>query len=58
MKYIKRYNRTRSIWCKNNEEIKECLSILNRDNKIILIKGSHGMHLEEITVFLKECNCL
>ena len=58
VKYIKRYNRTRSIWCKNNEEIKECLSILNRDNKIILIKGSHGMHLEEITVFLKECNCL
>ncbi len=54
VKYIKKYNQTKSIWCKNNEEIKECLSILDLNNKVILIKGSHGMHLDEITNYLKE----
>ena len=37
-----------------NEEIKECLSILDLENKLILIKGSHGMHLDEITKYIKE----
>ena len=54
VKYIKKYNQTRCIWCSNNEEIKECLSILDLTNKIILIKGSHGMHLDEITKYIKE----
>ena len=54
VKYIKKYNQTRTIWCSNNEEIKECLSILDLENKLILIKGSHGMHLDEITKYIKE----
>ena len=53
VKYIKRYNLTRTIWCSSNEEVKECLSIMDIKNKTILIKGSHGMHLEEITNYLK-----
>ncbi len=57
VKYIRRYNQTRSIWCKNNEEIKECLMVLDIENRIILIKGSHGMHLDEITEFLREYGC-
>lgn len=54
VKYIKQYNITKSIWFNNNEEIKQYLSMLDLKNKIILIKGSHGMHLEEITNYLKE----
>lgn len=54
VKYIKKYNQTRSIWCSTNDEIKECLSILDLENKLILIKGSHGMHLDEITKYIKE----
>lgn len=53
VKYIKRYNSARTIWCSNNEEIKECLSVMDMKNKTILIKGSHAMHLEEITDYLK-----
>lgn len=56
VKYIKKYNQTRTIWCNTNDDIKECLSILDFQNKVVLIKGSHGMHLEEITEFLKAKN--
>ena len=38
----------------NNEELKEHLNRAKLDDTTILIKGSHGMHLEEITDFLIE----
>lgn len=53
VKYIKKYNKTRTIWCDNNKEIKDCLSVLDLENKTVLIKGSHGMHLDEITDYFK-----
>lgn len=52
--YIKKYNKKRTTWCNNNIEIKEILSVLDIKNKVILIKGSHGMHLDEITNYLKK----
>ncbi len=38
----------------NNEELKEYLNRAKLDDTTILIKGSHGMHLEEIEKYLKE----
>ena len=38
----------------NNEELKEYLSKENLKDITILIKGSHGMHLDEIKDFLVE----
>ena len=51
--YIYKYNKKRTIKCNNNEEIKQLLKLSNLNNTVIFIKGSHGMHLEEITEFLK-----
>lgn len=53
-KYIRKYNKARTIWCNNNDEIKEYLSNLDIKNKVVLIKGSHGMHLDEITTYFKK----
>ena len=38
----------------NNEELKEYLNRAKLDDTTILIKGSHGMHLDEIEQYLKE----
>ena len=38
----------------NNEELKEHLNRAKLDDTTILIKGSHGMHLEEIKNYLAE----
>ena len=38
----------------NNEELKEYLNRAKLDDTTILIKGSHGMHLEEIKDFIIE----
>lgn len=53
VKYIYKYNKKRSILCNNNDEIKKLILLSNLRDKIILIKGSHGIHLEEITNFIK-----
>lgn len=53
IKYIRKYNKKRTILCNNNDEIKKVLSSLNLKDRIILIKGSHKMHLEEVTEFIK-----
>lgn len=54
VKYIKKYNQTRTIWCNTIEEIKKVLSILDLNNKIIFIKGAHFFHLEDVVAYLKE----
>ena len=38
----------------NNEELKEHLNRAKLDDTTILIKGSHGMHLEEIKDFIEQ----
>lgn len=41
-----------SIYFKNNDELINYLNNNNINNSLILVKGSRGMHLEEIVLFL------
>lgn len=52
-KYIYKYNKFKSIYFKNNDTLKEYLKYIDFKNKIVLVKASHGMHLEEIVNFIE-----
>ena len=52
MYYAHKKNKN-SFYFKNNEDVIEYLKSINIINKLILIKGSRGMHLEEISLFLE-----
>ena len=38
----------------NNQQLKQKLEQMIQKNDVILVKGSHGMHLHEIVEYLKE----
>lgn len=49
------YKKNKSgIYFNTNDECTNYLHSLDLENKLILIKGSHGMHLEQIVSFLEE----
>lgn len=52
-KYIYKYNYSKSIYFKNKEELKNHLKNIDFKDKIILIKGSRGMHLEDIAELIQ-----
>lgn len=54
-KYIYKYNRFKSIHFKDKDTLKEYLKCVDFKNKVVLVKASHGMHLEEIVNFIETC---
>lgn len=42
------------IYCKNNQEVINCLEKLLITNDVVLLKGSNGMNLKDVVAHLKE----
>ena len=43
-----------AYYFENNQQLKQKLEQMIQKNDVILVKGSHGMHLHEIVEYLKE----